>query len=124
MRLEKKAFCKPLKDRQAHRPANKRTKRKALGEVSSNVTKKQKRRVSEVLWWCSACQVPCCRRDPNCWKELHMLPGGEQVEEAEEAPQADNTAKRHGLGMNALRPISSSIFILRSCTILVYPPSP
>ena len=53
-----------------------------------------------------------------------MLPGGEQVEEAEEPPQAVPTAKRHGHGMNALRPISSNPFILRSCTkILVYPPS-
>ena len=53
-----------------------------------------------------------------------MLPGGEEVEEAEEAPQADNTAKRHSLGMNARKPIFSNTFILRSCTILVYPASP
>ena len=53
-KLEKKAFSKPFKNRQAHRPANRRTKREAVGEVSGNVTKKQKRRVSKVSWGFSA----------------------------------------------------------------------
>ena len=38
-----------------------------------------------------------------------MLPGGEEVEEAEEAPQADNTAERHGHGMNATQ-VRCSVF--------------
>ena len=67
----KKAYCRPCKERQAIRPANERTKRKALGEVSGNVSKKQRTRVSEVLWEYSACQVPCCRRNPYCWEQLH-----------------------------------------------------
>ena len=70
-KLQKKAYCRPCKDRKAPRPANERTKRKVLGEVSGNVPKKQRKRVSEVLWECSACKIPCCRRNPECWKQLH-----------------------------------------------------
>ena len=84
-KLKKKAFCKPCKDRQATRPANQRTKRTALGEIPGNVPKKQKRRVLEVKWKCSACQVPCCRRNPYCWEQLHKQREGGQVEDTDEA---------------------------------------
>ena len=75
-KLAKRSYCKPCLSRKEARPANIRTKRKALGEVSGNVTKKQKTCVPQVISGCSACQVPCCRRNPICWKELHTKPGG------------------------------------------------
>ena len=70
-KLSKKSYCRPCLTRKTAAPTNIRTQRKALGEVSGNVTKKQRARPPQVNSACSACQVPCCRRNPNCWKELH-----------------------------------------------------
>ncbi len=72
-KLENSSYCRPCLDRQT----NKQTKRKVLGEVSGNVTKKQRTRVPQPIWAWSACKVPCCRRNPTCWKQLQMLPKDE-----------------------------------------------
>lgn len=67
--------CKPCKDRKAARPSH---KRKAMEEISGNITKKQKPCISEVKWQCGKCKIPRCRRNRECWEWLHMLNSDEE----------------------------------------------
>lgn len=74
-KLSSRKRCKPCKDRRASRPTN---KRKALGEISANPTKKPKVCIPQVIWQCSKCKTPCCRRNRECWRWLHLLHNREE----------------------------------------------